>query len=68
MLRLRTVLCMVVALGITLLLTSASLRAQTASTSTVTGTVSDKTGSSVPNARVDLEDVGTKAKTERRES
>ncbi len=62
MLRLRTVLCMVVALGITLLLTSASLRAQTASTSTVTGTVSDKTGSSVPNARVDLEDVGTKAK------
>ncbi len=63
MLRLRTVLCMVVALGIALLLTSASLRAQTASTSTVTGTVSDKTGSSVPNARVDLEDVGTKAKT-----
>ncbi len=62
MLRLRTVLCMVVALGIALLLTSASLRAQTASTSTVTGTVSDKTGSSVPNARVDLEDVGTKAK------
>ena len=62
MLRLRTVLCMVVALGIALLLTSASLWAQTASTSTVTGTVSDKTGSSVPNARVDLEDVGTKAK------
>jgi len=53
---------MVVALGIALLLTSASLWAQTASTSTVTGTVSDKTGSSVPNARVDLEDVGTKAK------
>src|SRR5258708_3300147 len=63
MLRLRTVLCMVVALGFALLLTRASVRAQTASTSTVTGTVSDKTGSSVPNARVDLEDVGTKAKT-----
>src|SRR6266568_626813 len=63
MLRLRTVLCMVVALLIALLLMNASLRAQTASTSTVTGTVSDKTGSSVPNARVDLEDVGTKAKT-----
>src|SRR5256885_121850 len=31
--------------------------------STVTGTVSDKTGATVPNARVDLEDVDTKAKT-----
>ena len=39
-----------------------SLSAQTASTSTVTGTVSDRTGATVPNARVDLEDVDTKAK------
>ena len=40
-----------------------SARGQTASTSTVTGTVSDKSGSTVPNAKVDLEDVDTKAKT-----
>src|SRR6266478_324774 len=38
-----------------------SLSGQTASTSTVTGTVSDKSGASVPNAKVDLEDVDTKA-------
>jgi type 1 fimbria pilin len=40
-----------------------SARAQTASTSTVTGTVSDRTGSIVPNAKVDLEDVDTKETT-----
>src|SRR5882757_1882825 len=40
-----------------------SLSAQTASTSTVTGTVSDKTGATIPNAKVELEDVDTKAKT-----
>jgi Carboxypeptidase regulatory-like domain len=40
-----------------------SLSAQTASTSTVTGSVSDKTGATVPNAKVELEDVDTKAKT-----
>jgi hypothetical protein len=43
--------------------TAVSLRAQTASTSTVIGTVSDKSGASVPSAKVELEDVGTKAKT-----
>ena len=62
MLRLRTVLCMVVALGIALLLTSASLRAQTAATSTVTGVVSDSTGAVVPNARVELTDINTNEK------
>src|SRR6266478_9633770 len=40
-----------------------SLSGQTASTSTVTGTVSDKSGATVPNAKVDLEDVDTKATT-----
>ncbi|HVH70182.1 MAG TPA: carboxypeptidase-like regulatory domain-containing protein, partial [Candidatus Dormibacteraeota bacterium] len=40
--------------------TGLPLKAQTASTSTVTGTVSDKTGASVPNASVQLQDVGTK--------
>src|SRR6266571_5147019 len=58
----RMLLGFVVPLVFVVLLTAVSLSAQTASTSTVTGTVSDKTGSSVPNARVDLEDVGTKAK------
>src|SRR2546430_3821434 len=45
------------------LATAVSLHAQTAASSTVTGTVSDKTGATVPNAKVDLEDVDTKAKT-----
>jgi len=63
MLRLRTVFCQVVILLIVLLLMNASLQAQTASTSTVTGTISDKSGSTIPNAKVDLEDVDTKAKT-----
>src|ERR1700674_3701622 len=42
---------------------SASLRAQTASTSTVTGTVYDKSGATVPNAKIDLEDVDTMSKS-----
>src|SRR5215475_15227463 len=37
--------------------------AQTASTTTVTGVVFDKTGATVPQATVDLEDIDTKAKT-----
>src|SRR3984893_4383323 len=53
----------VVTLVFVALSTAASLSAQTASTSTVTGTVSDKTGATVPNAKVDLEDVDTKSKT-----
>jgi len=53
----------VVALVIVVLTMAVSLSAQTASTSTVTGTVSDKTGSIVPNAKVELQDVDTKAKT-----
>jgi len=45
------------------LATAVSLHAQTAASSTVTGTVTDKTGATVPNAKVELEDVDTKAKT-----
>src|SRR5260370_4010389 len=60
--RRRTVCCMGIALVFALLL-GASLRAQTASTSTVTGTVYDKSGATVPNAQGDLEDVDTKAQT-----
>src|SRR5579859_5773050 len=48
--------------AVALFLTGASLRAQTSSTATVTGTVFDKSGATVPNAKVDLEDVDTKAK------
>src|SRR5712664_3307400 len=61
--RLRTVLFAGLALVVALLLTGAALRAQTASSSTVTGTVFDKSGATVPNAKVDLEDVDTGAKT-----
>jgi hypothetical protein len=61
--RQRIVFLMGVVAVFVLLLTSMSTRAQTASTSTVTGTVSDTTGSTVPNAKVDLEDVDTKATT-----
>jgi len=53
----------VVTLVFVVISTAVSLSAQTASTSTVTGTVSDKTGATVPNAKVDLEDVDTKATT-----
>jgi len=45
------------------LATAVSLHAQTAASSTVTGTVTDKTGATVPNAKVELEDIDTKAKT-----
>jgi len=50
------------AFGLAFLLTGVSLHAQTSSTSTVTGTIYDKSGATVPNAKVDLEDVDTKAK------
>jgi hypothetical protein len=50
------------AFGLAVLLTGVSLHAQTSSTSTVTGTIYDKSGATVPNAKVDLEDVDTKAK------
>src|SRR5438105_8934667 len=58
----RMLLGFMVLLAFVVLSMAVSLSAQTASTSTVTGTVSDKTGSTVPNAKVDLEDVGTKAR------
>ena len=51
------------ALVFVLFLMAVSLHAQTASTSIVTGTVLDKSGASVPNATVELEDIDTKAKT-----
>jgi hypothetical protein len=50
-------------LALVVLPAAVSLNGQTASTSTVTGTVYDKSGATVPNAKVDLEDVDTKAKT-----
>ena len=58
----RMLLGFMVLLAFVVLSMAVSLSAQTASTSTVTGTVSDKTGAAVPNAKVDLEDVGTKAR------
>ncbi len=61
--RLNCVFGLVLALAVVILLTEVSLHAQTASTSTVTGTVYDKSGATVPNAKVELEDVGTTAKT-----
>src|SRR6266436_1023826 len=59
----RMLLGFVVLLVFVVLTMAVSLSAQTASTSTVTGTVSDKTGSIVPNAKVELQDVDTKAKS-----
>src|SRR5258708_8047537 len=59
----RMLLGFVVALVIVVLTMAVSLSAQTASTSTVTGTVSDKSGGKIPNAKVEWEDVDTKAKT-----
>ena len=59
----RVVLGVVATVLFVVLATAVSLHAQTAASSTVTGTVSDKTGATVPNAKVDLEDVDTKAKT-----
>src|SRR5207245_6724381 len=44
-------------------LTSVSMRAQTGSTSVVTGVVLDKSGATVPRATVELEDVDTRSKT-----
>jgi len=45
------------------LMIGTSIKAQTASTATVTGTVYDKSGATVAGANVDLEDMDTKAKT-----
>jgi Carboxypeptidase regulatory-like domain len=59
----RACLGVVVTIVFVVLSMAVSLSAQTASTSTVTGSVSDKTGATVPNAKVELEDVDTKAKT-----
>src|SRR5258707_14790069 len=61
--RLNCVFGLVLALAVVILLTGVSLQAQTASTATVTGTIYDKSGATVPNAKVELQDVGTKAKT-----
>src|SRR5205823_10054113 len=58
----RMLLGFMVLLAFVVLSMAVSLSALTASTSTVTGTVCDKTGAAVPNAQVALEDVGTKAR------
>src|SRR6516165_5967263 len=50
-------------LGFVALPITPSANAQTASTSTVTGGVYDKTGATVPNAEVVLEDVDTRGST-----
>src|SRR3989475_4819083 len=59
----RVGLVVVVTVLFVVLATAVSLHAQTAASSTVTGTVTDKTGATVPNAKVELEDIDTKAKT-----
>ena len=59
----RVVLGVVAIVLFVALATAVSLHAQTAASSTVTGTVTDKTGATVPNAKVELQDVDTKAKT-----
>src|SRR5437016_13947985 len=59
----RVVLGVVAIVLFVVLATAVSLHAQTAASSTVTGTVSDKTGATVPNVKVELQDVDTKAKT-----
>src|SRR5436853_3305613 len=58
----RMLLGFMVLLAFVVLSMAVSLSAQTASTSTVTGTGSNKTGAAVPTARDELEDVGTKAR------
>src|SRR5438045_9144927 len=58
---LRIVLLMVVVS--ILLLTNVPMRAQTGSTSVVTGVVLDKTGATVPTATVELENVDTQSRT-----
>jgi len=61
--RLRNARCAVGAFVIFFLAIGPGVNAQTASTSTVTGTVYDKTGATVASASVDLEDMDTKAQT-----
>jgi hypothetical protein len=60
--RLSCVFGLVLAFAFVILSAGVPLQAQTASTSTVTGTVYDKSGAAVPNAKVDLDDIGTKAR------
>jgi hypothetical protein len=60
---LKSVFLLGIALVVASLLTGAALQAQTSSSATVTGTVFDKTGATVPGAKVDLQDVDTKATT-----
>ncbi len=61
--RLRIVFLIGVVAVFVLSLASISMRAQTGSTSVVTGVVLDKSGATVPRATVDLEDVDTTSKT-----
>src|SRR5437016_722357 len=61
MFRLRIVFLIVVVS--VLHVTNVPMRAQTGSTSIVTGVVLDKTGATVPTATVELEDVDTQSKT-----
>ncbi len=63
MLRRRTVFYTLLALVSVLFLTSVSLHAQSSSTSIVTGIILDKSGASVANATVELEDVDAGSKT-----
>lgn len=58
--RLSLVFALVSAFAFAVLSTATSLYGQTASTSTVTGTVSDQSSATIPGAKVELEDVGTK--------
>jgi hypothetical protein len=61
--RLRSVFLVALALVFALSLACISLQAQTASTSTVTGTVTDPKGGTVPGAKVELLDLATSVKS-----
>jgi hypothetical protein len=56
------VFAVVISVVLALTFASVSLHAQTSSTSTVGGTVSDSTGAVVPSAKVELTDIGTSEK------
>src|SRR6266436_1040773 len=60
--RLVTFLAVVFCIGILLSLSGTPTQAQTASSGSITGQVSDPQGSSVPGADVTLTDIGTKSK------
>jgi hypothetical protein len=57
------VFAVVISLFVALTFASVSLRAQTSSTSTVVGVITDSTGAVVPNAKVELTDIGTSEKS-----